>query len=117
MKLNKIVILSLFIMLVCFIGAASATEDVNDNMTVDSQSIDDVDASVDEVVSVESNDNQESDGSLNEQSSSSCSGTPVNATNWSTLRTYAQSSTNYTITLTGNSYNIGNYIILVIMLV
>ena len=110
MKLNKIVILSLFIMLVCFIGAASATEDVNDNMTVDSQSIDDVDASVDEVVSVESNDNQESDGSLNEQSSSSCSGTPVNATNWSTLRTYAQSSTNYTITLTGNSYNIGNYI-------
>ena len=67
MKLNKIVILSLFIMLVCFIGAASATEDVNDNMTVDSQSIDDVDASVDEVVSVESNDNQESDGSLNEQ--------------------------------------------------
>lgn len=64
-------------MLVCFIGAASATEDVNDNMTVDSQSIDDVDASVDEVVSVESNDNQESDGSLNEQSSSSCSGTPV----------------------------------------
>lgn len=77
MKLNKIVILSLFIMLVCFIGAASATEDVNDNMTVDSQSIDDVDDSVDEVVSVESNDNQESDGSLNEQSSSSCSGTPV----------------------------------------
>ncbi len=108
MKLNKIAILSLFIMLVCFIGAASATEDVNDNMTVDSSSIDDVDTSVGEVVSVESNDDQDSDGSLNEQSSSSCSGTPVNAASWSTLRVYAQSSTNYAITLTGNSYTIGS---------
>ena len=36
MKLNKIVILSLFIVLICFIGAVSATEDVNDTVITDS---------------------------------------------------------------------------------
>ena len=46
MKLNKIIILSLFLVLICFIGAASASENVTDDIGAVSN-----DFAVDEVVS------------------------------------------------------------------
>ena len=61
MKLNKIIILSLFLVLICFIGAASASENVTDDIGAVSN-----DFAVDEVVSeVDSDDG--SNGALNDE--------------------------------------------------
>ena len=108
MKLNKIAILSLFIVLICFIGAASAAEDVNDNITMESSSVDELDSGVDETLSVD--DAQETESSSDEETVISCSGTSVNAQDWSTLRSFSQSSTNFAITLNGTSYTIDDAI-------
>lgn len=62
MKLNKIIVLSLFLVLICFIGAASATEDVNDTAIADSEidevSAVDIEQSVDdnEITEIQSSD-------------------------------------------------------------
>ena len=108
MKLNKIVILSLFIVLICFIGAVSATEDVNDTVITDSginevnaveieQTVDDTN----QVTEVQSND--ESNNVLT-------SGTPVAAADWNSLKLKCELPTSQYITLTGNTYTIGNAI-------
>ena len=47
-KLNKIAILSLLMMLLCFIGTASATEDINDTVVAES-TLDDNSVSIDNV--------------------------------------------------------------------
>lgn len=108
MKLNKIVILSLFIVLICFIGAVSATEDVNDTVITDS-GIDEVNAveieqtvdDINQVTEVQSND--ESNNVLT-------SGTPVAAADWNSLKLKCELPTSQYITLTGNTYTIGNAI-------
>lgn len=108
MKLNKIIVLSLFLVLICFIGAASATEDVNDTAIADS-GIDEVNAveieqSVDdtnEITEIQSND--ESNNVLT-------SGTQVTASNWKSLKSKCEESTSQYITLTGTTYTIGDAI-------
>lgn len=110
MKWNKIAILSLFIVLICFIGAASAAEDMNDNITMESSSIDEIDTSVDELSSVESDDAQELGCSSINITVPTCNGEPVTAATWTKLRQYCQDTTDYTITLSGTSYSIGTEI-------
>lgn len=100
MKLNKIAILSLFIVLICLMGAASATEDADDIMTVDSTSVDDID-NADEIGLDVSTDTQDEDICLNEQTTTRAA---VNVTNWSELDFYCNENADYTITLTGTSY-------------
>lgn len=113
MKLNKIAILSLFIVLICFIGAVSATEDVND--TADSLSINEevvLDDSVNDDIleSYNTQDTVQSSNELTEEITATDSATATSASNWATLREKCQSTTNQYIELTGTTYTIGNAI-------
>ncbi|MDY3096964.1 hypothetical protein [Methanobrevibacter sp.] len=117
MKLkNKILVLSLFLVLICCIGAVSATEDINETITADS-SIDEEDiisaeSSVDEVLS------DESDGSIttqnfntgDESNTLNPTRTAITVSDWTNLRKYCQRTSNYEITLNGNSFSIGDQI-------
>ena len=108
MKLNKIVILSLFIVLICFIGAVSATEDVNDTVITDS-GIDEVNAV--EIEQTVDDTNQVTEVQSNDESNNVLtSGTPVAAADWNSLKLKCELPTSQYITLTGNTYTIGNAI-------
>ena len=100
-------------MLICFIGAASATEDVNSTVIADS-GIDEVNAvglegscagDSDEINQLDINQNTEETNTL------SVSGTNVNAGSWTTLKTYSEKyDDDYIIKLTGTSYTPNNQI-------
>ena len=108
MKLNKIVILSLFIVLICFIGAVSATEDVIDTVITDS-GIDEVNAV--EIEQTVDDTNQVTEVQSNDESNNVLtSGTPVAAADWNSLKLKCELPTSQYITLTGNTYTIGNAI-------
>lgn len=108
MKLNKIVILSLFIVLICFIGAVSATEDVNDTVITDS-GIDEVNAV--EIEQTVDDTNQVTEVQSNDESNNVLtSGTPVAAADWNSLKLKCELPTSQYITLTGTTYTIGNAI-------
>ena len=96
-------------MLICFIGVASATEDVNDTVIVDS--------GIDEVNTVEieqtvDDTNQITEVQSNDESSNVLtSGTPVSVSSWYYLEYYSERTTkDYIITLSGTQYTIGNEI-------
>ena len=139
-KLMKLKYVAIFLVLLCcFMGAASAADDV---------SIDAVDASVDDAVIADAVSEDISDSTsveetqvetvddvttestvpneitteetsdetkvveeeINEEDTGSNRGIPVSANNWVLLKYYSESTSDYTITLTGNSFTIGDAI-------
>ncbi len=112
-KLNKIAILSLLMMLLCFIGTASATEDINDTVVAESTlddnsvSIDNVDDSNDDIQTIK---NLDDDLASENSKISSTSGTPTTAYDWNTLKNKCEAPTSQYITLTGTTYTIGEVI-------
>ncbi|OEC95255.1 MULTISPECIES: Ig-like domain repeat protein [Methanobrevibacter] len=112
MKLkNKILVLLLFLVLICCLGAVSAAEDINETITADS-SIDDVNTvSVEDAVDETVSDDSDSDKGIVENQDVEKTtmltdrGVNVNAATWSKLSQYAGViGTDYIITLTGDSY-------------
>ena len=92
MRLNKIIPLSIFIILICLIGTVSAAENGNDTA----------------VLSIEE-DSLEIDRTLNEYEpvlSESENKTEVSVDTWSQLKEYCEKSDDYIITLSGTEYNI-----------
>lgn len=113
MKLNKIAILSLFIVLICFIGAVSATEDVNntaDSLSINEEVVLDDSVNDDILESYNTQDTVQSSNELTEEITATDSATATSASNWATLREKCQSTTNQYIELTGTTYTIGNAI-------
>lgn len=109
MKLkNKILVLSLFLVLICCLGAVSAADN---NQSTISESLNDFDESIDEVdvASIENNDIQNQNG-ITEQVTEPNRATQVNASNWLQLKNACENTADQEITLTGSSYSIGNAI-------
>ncbi|MDD6776281.1 MAG: hypothetical protein PUD86_03175 [Methanobacteriaceae archaeon] len=95
-------------MLICFIGAVSATEDVNDTVITDS-GIDEVNAV--EIEQTVDDTNQVTEVQSNDESNNVLtSGTPVAAADWNSLKLKCELPTSQYITLTGTTYTIGNAI-------
>lgn len=117
LKLNKIAILSLFIVLICFIGAVSAAEDLNDTAIADS-SIDEVNGinieqTVDDTIESPISEDIEKlieTQNIGDENIGATKGISVPASTWSLLKTYSELTSDYSITLTGNSYFIGDAI-------
>ena len=120
------------VLLCCFMGAASAAEDVStdvadacdDDLVVDaveeeisdSSSIDEIEQTVSDDASIEEIDEDIKTDEISEESatvdSEQTRATNVNAADWSALSGYCiDDEDTYTITLTGTSYNIGSQII------
>lgn len=106
-------------MLLCCLGAVSATEDINETITTDS-SIDEVNtvpiedvATVEDVsdeILSEEPDNVIENQNINENGASVRS-TSVSVSSWTYLEYYCErTTTDYIITLSGTTYNIGNEI-------
>ncbi|MBR3140486.1 MAG: hypothetical protein IKF82_03800 [Bacilli bacterium] len=113
MKLkNKILVLSLFLVLICCLGAVSATEDINETVTADS-SIDDVNTVEDTSDEIGSDASDNTDEIVKTQivkdtNIETSKGIPVSASNWASLKTYSELTYDCTITLSGNAYTIGD---------
>jgi len=116
MKLKYIAIC--LVLLCCFMGTASAADDISEDVISDSVddtfSVDEV--SDDAVDSAIAEDTPFFDDAISEEINEDINGlrtggTQVNASTWAELSSYASSTTNYEITLNGTSYNPGNNII------